>query len=129
MTQTEREAFIRLTAELARIPFPERYERYRSVRPFPYEAPPLGHISNDENVALLLVMAQHYPLFGVKRMGCILKWPNIQIHHILQHGVAHGQVQRASKTMYKATHHAQPAACRPAQELGVTHEEDSPRAP
>lgn len=97
-----RDDFIAMIAALARQPFPERYVAYRRIRPSPYESPPLGRIANDENLALILVMSENFPQFGVKRMGAILEWPNIQIHHVLKRGVAHGHVVKVSTNMYRA---------------------------
>lgn len=100
---SRRHEFVCLLSDLARKPFPERYVAYRRFRPRPYEAPPHGRISNEENLALILVMSANFSLFGVKRMGAILRWPNIQVHHILQHGLVGGHVKRASATMYQAS--------------------------
>lgn len=98
----KREEFVAMVLALASRPFPERYAAYRRLRPLPFESPPLGRIANDENLALILVMGENFPLFGVKRMGAILHWPNIQVHHILQRGIARGRVVKASASMYRA---------------------------
>jgi hypothetical protein len=98
----KRDEFVAMTIALASRPFPERYAAYRRVRPLPFESPPLGRIANDENLALILVMGENFPLFGVKRMGAILHWPNIQVHHILQRGISRGHVTKVSASMYQA---------------------------
>ncbi|MCA1820161.1 MAG: hypothetical protein LC620_08975 [Halobacteriales archaeon] len=97
-----RDEFLAMVAALATRPFPERYLAYRRIRPAPYETPPMGRIANDENLALILVMSENFPNFGVKRMGAILHWPNIKIHHILQRGASRGHVVKASASMYQA---------------------------
>lgn len=108
-SQLAREAYMELVQQLATTPFPDRYVAYRRARPDAFEAPPHGRISNDENLALIRVMSENFPLFGVKRMGAILRWPNIQVHHILQYGLASGHVEKASATMYRFSRRDLPA--------------------
>lgn len=99
-----RDEFLQSIAGLAVLPFPERYVAYRQWMPQPFRAPPEGKIMNDENVALVLVMSENFPRFGVKRMGSILRWPNIQVHHILQRGLTTGAVEKVTSNLYRAVH-------------------------
>ncbi|MHB8632563.1 MAG: hypothetical protein ACYDBQ_01160 [Thermoplasmatota archaeon] len=82
-------------------PFPDRYRSYRRARPAPYVRPD-GRVANPENLALLLVMAQNFPKFGVKRLGAITHWEAILIHHVLRYGVRQGMVERVGRHLYRA---------------------------
>jgi hypothetical protein len=96
-----RRRFAHQILELATRPFPERYVHYRKARLRPYEEPPNGRVSNDLNLALILVMTANFRAFGPRRVGTMLGWSNVQVARILQYGVRQGHLERATSSLFR----------------------------